>query len=86
MHTEHSLYYLRKRGVFGLGVVNIEKEMIVTDLTDTSIRIKRQTKEMLDRLDFVSKNDSYNSIIIELIDNYRTKDQDHDVTLHERTN
>ncbi|MBN1385779.1 hypothetical protein JW968_02250 [Candidatus Woesearchaeota archaeon] len=67
-------------------MVNIEKEMIVTDLTDTSIRIKRQTKEMLDRLDFVSKNDSYNSIIIELIDNYRTKDQDHDVTLHERTN
>ncbi len=37
---------------------------------DTSIRIKRQTKKILDNLDFVKKQ-SYNEIITELVKRYK---------------
>lgn len=37
---------------------------------DTSIRIKRDTKKILESLDFVKKQ-SYNEIILELVKNYR---------------
>ena len=76
----------------GLGVVNIQPEKdILGDKDffldrDTSIRIKKNTKSLLDRLDFVSKGDSYNSIILELIGNYKNDKDPKDVTLHERTN
>lgn len=57
---------------------------------DTSIRIKKETKSKLDELDFVTKSDSYNSIIIDLIDFYKDiieeKKGDDEGTLHERTN
>lgn len=37
---------------------------------DTSIRVKKQTKKLLDDLDFVKKQ-SYNEIITELVKRYR---------------
>jgi len=37
---------------------------------DTSIRIKKQTKKLLDDLDFVKKQ-SYNEIISELVKRYK---------------